>query len=605
MRTNEKYDYGRLFRRLWRYYKPYKWILFTDLFAVVAGAAFGLAVPYLLKILVDRAVPSRDAGALLAVAATVAVLALARYAANYYSLYMGHALAARMERDMRRDLFRKIEGMSFSFFDERKTGELMSRMINDVGKVSDAVNHAPEDLLLAAFTIAGSYAVLFSLHPPLALVSLVPLPLMVLYSGLLGGRILKGFERANDAVAEVNAKVENIVAGIRVVQSFAREEEEERRFASLNEENYRAWNSVLRTLGWYFGGVDLMRDLSRLLIVAAGGWFAIQGSLSLGAFVAFVSYVGIYLEPIERLTRTVESIQRMAAGLKSFFAIMDEESAVRDAPGARELPPAVLGGICFEGVTFSYGGDRHVFRELDLGIAPGAKVALVGPSGAGKTTFCNLIPRFYEPQSGRVLLDGVDVREYRLKELRRAVGIVQQDVFLFAGTVFENIAYGKPGASREEVERAARDANAAEFVEALPKGYDTEIGERGVKLSGGQKQRLAIARAFLKNPPVLVLDEATSSLDAKSERAVQEAIARLARGRTTLIIAHRLSTVREADEILVLTEEGLAQRGRHEDLVREAGPYAELYAAQGAGILRDEEGGDGEGEAEEEAEAAL
>jgi len=232
-------------------------------------------------------------------------------------------------------------------------------------------------------------------------------------------------------------------------------------------------------------------------------------------------------------------------------------------------------------------------------------VALVGPSGAGKTTFCNLIPRFYEPQSGRVLLDGVDVREYRLKELRRAVGIVQQDVFLFAGTVFENIAYGKPGASREEVERAARDANAAEFVEALPKGYDTEIGERGVKLSGGQKQRLAIARAFLKDPPVLVLDEATSSLDAKSERAVQEAIARLARGRTTLIIAHRLSTVREADEILVLTEEGLAQRGRHEDLVREAGPYAELYAAQGAGILRDEEGGDGEGEAEEEAEAAL
>jgi len=593
--SRRSYGYGTLIKRLWRYYAPYKAILFTDLGAVVILSVLGLVLPYLLKIMVDEAVPARDLAEMLRISALVGILAFAKYAANYYSLYWGHALAARMERDMRRDFFAKLQGMSFSFFDSRKTGELMSRMTNDIGKVSDAVNHAPEDLLLAAVTVAGAYGVLFALNPILALICLAPIPLMALYTALLGGRILRGFERQNDAIAAINAKIENIFAGIRVVQSFAREKDETRRFGRLNEENYEAWRAVLNTLGWYFGGVDFLRDIARLVIIAAGGLFAVKGHLSAGSLVAFVSYVAICLEPIERLTRTVESVQRLAAGLGSFFGIMDEKSAIADAPGARELPHRIEGRVSFENVGFSYDGNKHVFKALNLDIAAGATVALVGPSGVGKTTFCNLIPRFYEAQTGRVLVDGNDVRELTLSSLRRAVGIVQQDVFLFAGTIRENLAYGRPDASAAEIEIAARDANAHDFIAELKEGYDTWIGERGLRLSGGQKQRIAIARAFLKDPPILILDEATSSLDARSERAVQEALARLVKGRTTLIIAHRLSTVRGADEIVVLTEAGIAQRGRHEELIAAPGLYRELYDSQGglgAGAdlaLRDEE----------------
>ncbi|HTX71676.1 MAG TPA: ABC transporter ATP-binding protein [Rectinemataceae bacterium] len=572
--------YGSLARRLWQYYRPYKSILFTDLAAVVILSALGLALPYLLKVMIDEAVPRHDFAEMLRISAFVAALAFAKYAVNYYSLYWGHALAARMERDMRRDFFGKLQGMSFSFFDRRKTGELMSRMTNDIGKVSDAVNHAPEDLLLAVVTVAGAYGVLFALDPLLALICLAPIPLMAFYTALLGGRILRGFERQNDAVAAINAKIENIFAGIRVVQSFAREPEEARRFGQLNEENYQAWRAVLNTLGWYFGGVDFLRDLARLVIIAAGGLFAVRGRLSAGSLVAFVTYVGICLEPIERLTRTVEAIQRLAAGLRSFFGIMDERADIADLPGARSLPARVRGELGFETVTFSYDGNRHVFRDLDLVIPAGSTVALVGPSGAGKTTFCNLIPRFYEPQSGRVTIDGVDVKEYTLASLRAAVGIVQQEVFLFDGSIRDNIAYGKHGASQADVEAAARRANAHEFILELDRGYESQVGERGVRLSGGQRQRIAIARAFLKDPPILILDEATSSLDARSERAVQEAVRRLVNGRTTLVIAHRLSTVKDADEIIVITEEGIAQRGRHDELIAVPGLYRELYDSQ-------------------------
>jgi ATP-binding cassette subfamily B protein len=328
-------------------------------------------------------------------------------------------------------------------------------------------------------------------------------------------------------------------------------------------------------------------------VIAAGGYFAVKGSLSLGSFVAFVSYAAICFEPIERLTRTVELTQRLSAGMQSFFSIMDEDPKIQDALHAKPLPELMRGKIDFRNVSFSYDGNRHVFRDLDLEIQPGSTVALVGPSGAGKTTFCNLIPRFYEPQSGTVHLDDRDVKDYRIKDLRRSVGIVQQDVFLFAGTVGENIAYGREGATQAEIEASARDANAHEFIAELPKGYDTNIGEKGVKLSGGQKQRIAIARAFLKDPRILILDEATSSLDAKSERAVQEALKRLVKGRTTLIIAHRLSTVREVDEIIVLTEEGIVQRGTHAELITAPGLYQDLYATQQEGggadlVLADE-----------------
>ncbi|NLJ45825.1 MAG: ABC transporter ATP-binding protein [Treponema sp.] len=579
---------GAVLLRLVPYYKPYALTLTADLLAVLVAAALSLALPMVLRSLVDEVVPSGDARRLLGLSALVLGLSVGKFAANFFTLYAGHAFAVAMERDLRRDFFDKLTRMSFSFFDDRKTGELMSRMSNDINKVSDAVNHVPEDILLTLATTVGTFAVLASLDPALAVISFLPIPLAALYSGPLGGRILTGFEKANDAVAGVSVRIESVVSGMRTVQAFAREPQEIRRFGELNRAIYEAWRGVLWSLGAFFGGADFLKDLARLVVTAAGGWFALKGRISPGTLVAFLFYANLILEPVDRLTRTVEATQRLAAGLKNYFEILDEEPAIRDRPDALHLERP-KGGIRFENVTFGYARGRHVFRRLTADIAPGSTVALVGPSGAGKTTFCSLIPRFYEPREGRVLLDGRDVREYRLADLRRAVGIVQQDVFLFPGTVRENIRYGRPESSDAEVEVAARSANAHEFIRDLPEGYDTDIGERGIKLSGGQKQRLSIARAFLKDPAVLILDEATSSLDVKSEQAVQEALKRLTRGRTTLIIAHRLSTVRGADEILVLTEEGIVERGAHERLLEARGTYADLYALQTQGIAVEED----------------
>ena len=581
------------FARILPYYRPYALILAVDLLSVVAIAASSLAVPYLLKYMVDVLVPAADFRMLRTLTLAAAAADGVKYAATYYTLFAGHVMAAKMERDLRRDFFRKLQRMSFSFFDARKTGELMSRLTNDIGKVTDAVNHAPEDILLSILMVVFSAILLFSLNPLLAVFCFVPLALMIVYSGLLGGRIRAGFERVNDAVADINAKTENIVAGIRVVQAFARESEEEKRFDELNEKHYLSWRTVLNRLGWFYSGVDLMKDLSRLIVLVVGGYLVLRGSMTLGTLVAFLSFVAVYMEPVERLSRTVEMVQRMNAGLKNFFDIMDEPEAIRDAEDALSLPP-VRGRIGFDRVSFSYDGNRHVFRGLSLVVEPGRTVALVGPSGAGKSTFASLIPRFYEASEGVVSLDGIDVRRLRLAELRGAIGLVQQDVFLFAGTVRENLSYGKPDASDAELRTAAARANAKDFIEALPTGYETWIGERGVRLSGGQKQRLSIARAFLKDPPVLILDEATSSLDAESEAAVQDALKRLMGGRTTIVIAHRLSTVREADEIVVLTEDGIAERGTHAELLSGGGLYARYYAGRKSDLLGDEEAANGD-----------
>ncbi|UCF97898.1 MAG: ABC transporter ATP-binding protein [Spirochaetaceae bacterium] len=576
-----------MIRRVLVYYRPYWYLLASDLIAVTLIAALTIAVPYLLKVMVDTLIPAGDLKGIFRLGLLVTLMMLAKYGCNFYTLYAGHLMAVKMEKDMRRDLFYHLQSLSFRFFDNRQTGELMSRMINDIGRVTDAVNHAPEDIFLAVSMILGSYIVLFTLNWKLALICLLPVPIMAAYSGLLGGRIRRGFQGINDAIAEINAKVENIISGIRIMQSFTREKQEREHFDHLNRSYYRSWRSVLWILGSFYGGVFLMQDVSRLVIIVAGGLFVISGALSLGTLVAFIFYVGIYLEPIERLSRTVEMVQRMGAGLKRFFEIMDEKPDIREVPGAAALK-AIAGRIDFENVTFSYDTRRHVLRNLNLTIAPGSVVALVGPSGAGKTTFCHLIPRFYEPEAGRVLVDGMDVGRVSLKSLREAIGIVQQDVFLFTGTIRDNIAYGKPGATLEEIEQAARRAGAHSFIHELPAGYDTHIGEKGVKLSGGQKQRVSIARAFLKNPRILILDEATSSLDTHTEMIIQEALEKLIEGRTTLIIAHRLSTIRNADEIVVLTEAGIVQRGTHAQLIGQAGLYADLYNAQ-TGLIPDEE----------------
>ena len=576
-----------LLRRVLVYYRPYWPLLASDLVAVALVAALTIAVPYLLKIMVDSLIPSGDLRGILQLGLLITLMMLAKFGCNFYTLYAGHLMAVKMEKDMRRDLFYHLQTLSFRFFDNRKTGELMSRMINDIGRVTDAVNHAPEDIFLALTMILGSYGVLFTLNWKLALICSIPIPIMAAYSGLLGGRIRRGFEGINDSIAEINAKVENIISGIRVMQSFTREKQERENFDALNRTYYRSWRSVLWILGSFYGGVSLMRDVSRLVIIVAGGLFVISGGMSLGTLVAFIFYVGIYLEPIERLSRTVEMVQRMGAGLRRFFEIMDEQPDVRDAPDAVKLAVS-SGGIEFQDVTFSYDRHRHVLRNLNLTIQPGSVVALVGPSGAGKTTFCHLIPRFYEPEEGRVLIDGTDVGTVSLHSLREAIGIVQQDVFLFTGTIRDNIAYGRPGANEHQVEQAARQAGAHSFILELPAGYDTHIGEKGIKLSGGQKQRISIARAFLKDPRILILDEATSSLDTHTEMIIHAALEQLISGRTTLIIAHRLSTIRGADEIVVLTEAGVVQRGTHSELIGQPGLYAELSNAQ-TGLLPDRE----------------
>jgi ATP-binding cassette subfamily B protein len=516
----------------------------------------------------------------------LAAAGLVKGALGYYTIYAGHLLAIGIERDMRRDFFYHLQRQSFGFFDNRKTGELMSRMINDIEKVTDAVNHAPEEIFLAAVTILGSFSVMFTLNPRLALISFISIPLMFLYSQFFGRRLLSGFEKINDATADINAKVENSISGIRVVQSFTGEKHEQDLFDSLNREFYLSWKGALRNLSWFFSGIDVMRDVCRVIIVLAGGFMVVDGDLSPGTLVAFLFYVGIYLDPIERLTRTNELIQKMAAGTKSFFALLDETPEVRELPGAVDMD-GVRGDIVFDDVTFSYNDGRQVFSGLRLSVPAGRTVAIVGPSGAGKTTFCNLIPRFYEPQSGSIRIDGRDIRSFTLDSLRAQIGIVAQDVFLFTGTIRENIAYGRPGASDDEIIEAAVRAHAHSFIAELPAGYDTFIGEKGVKLSGGQKQRISIARVFLKNPRILIFDEATSSLDVKSEQVIQKAMAGLVKGRTAFIIAHRLSTIRHADEIVVLSERGIEQRGTHRELLASEGLYASLYRAQQHGVLPD------------------
>ncbi len=574
------------FKKLLTYYRPYRFLLWSDIAAVLIISLVSMAIPYILKILVDDAVMAGDGAMIVKMAVYLTAAAILKGALGFYTIYAGHLLAVKMERDMRRDLFYHLQRQSFSFFDNRKTGELMSLMINDIGKVSDAVNHAPEEIFLAVVTIIGSFTIMMSLNAKLALISFIPIPLMILYSNSFGKKLLSGFEKINDSTADINAKVENSISGIRVVQSFTGEAYEQRLFDSLNHQYYTSWKGALLNLSWFFGGIDMMRDISRVIIVLAGGFMVVGGNLSAGTLVAFLFYVGIYLDPIERLTRTNELIQKMAAGVKNFFAIMDEAPEVRELPGASEMD-GVRGDIRFENVMFSYNDGKKVFSGLDLDVPAGKTVALVGPSGAGKTTFCNLIPRFYEPQSGAVRIDGRDVRDFTLPSLRRNIGIVQQDVFLFTGTIRENIAYGKPDASMEEITAAAIRAHAHQFIIELPDGYDTFIGEKGVKLSGGQKQRISIARVFLKNPRILIFDEATSSLDVKSEQVIQKAMEELVKGRTAFIIAHRLSTIRHADEIVVISENGIEQRGTHRELLETDGLYASLYRTQQHGMIPD------------------
>jgi ATP-binding cassette subfamily B protein len=565
-----------MFRRFLSYYRPYRGLLIFDIVTAMLHTVFILLIPLLVRGLLKADV-YEDVNALtvriVLLFGAVALMALT----SYINTKWGHFLGARLETDMRRDLFTHLQKLSFSYYDNAKTGHLVSRMANDLTNISELAHHGPENMLISGGLLVGAFGVMLWFSPLLALIAFIPLPFIFGWSLLFGGRMLRGFRATRERVADINSSVENSIQGIREVKSFANEEYEILKFGEINTEFRRTKEGMYSTLAGFFGGMVFLMESYSIIVIAGGAVLVRAGRIDLADVVAFLLYVRFLLMPIRRLVGFVEQLQQGAASFGRFLEILDVEPEIVDGPGAEEVG-RLQGEVRLEGVTFRYPGTEEVvLREVDLHVPAGRTVALVGESGAGKSTIAALIPRFYELQEGRVTIDGRDVREMTMSSLRRNIGIVRQDVFLFDSTIRENIMFGDPQADDASLVEAARRANILGFIEGLAAGFDTLVGERGVKLSGGQKQRISIARVFLKNPPILIFDEATSSLDAESEALIRAAMDELCRDRTTLVIAHRLSTVRSADRTYVLRGGELVEQGTHEELLGEGGYYSELY----------------------------
>lgn len=568
-------------KKLLSFYKPYKGIFFADLLCSLIAAAIGLILPLGAGYITDN-ILSGDLSAaperILKTGGLLLVLVLVQAWCSYFMDYQGHAMGARMERDMRAQLFRHCEKLSFSYYDEHPVGDLMSRVTNDSLSLAEFFHHVPEDVLVNAIKFVGASVILWNIHWQMTLVILCFLPFMLAYTLYFNKKMAAALAQGREDMGEVNAQAEDSLSAIRMVQSFGNEGVEAQKFDRQNEKFLDSRKKSYRGEALCWGGMNAFSSLLPIAVVVFGGLAMVNGGFSLSNLVVFLLYVSYFTQPIQSLVNTSRLIQEGRTGFRRFMEILETKPEITDAPGARELP-RVKGEIRFSHVGFRYGEGDALFRDLNLTIQAGEYVALVGASGAGKTTLCSLIPRFYDVESGEISLDGIPVKSVTLHSLRENVGVVQQDVELFTGSVAENIAYGKPGASLEEIRAAAQKAGAEEFIEKLPQGYDTDIGPRGVKLSGGQQQRLSIARAFLKDPPILILDEATSALDSQSEQVVQRSLEDLARHRTTLVIAHRLSTIRGAGRILVLDDTGICEEGTHESLLAQGGVYAQLYEA--------------------------
>lgn len=571
---------SKLLKRFAPYYKPYIGILLFDLLCAALTTVCELVLPMIVREITNRATASLEAltvGFVLKVGAFYLVLRIIDTAANYYMASVGHIMGTKIETDMRRDMFSHLQRLSFSYYDNTKVGTIMSRITNDLFDVTEFAHHCPEEFFIAFVKIAAAFIILCTVNIPLTLIIFAVIPPMIFVLQFFNRRMKFGFRESRKTVAELNSSVEDSLLGIRVVQSFANEKIEEEKFENGNSAFLRIKSKVYRYMGGFQSCTRFFDGLMYIIVVVAGAIFIINGKIAAADLVAYLLFVSTLLTSIRRIVEFGEQFQRGMTGIERFAEIVDREPDIKDKPGARELNN-IKGRICFEDVSFKYETDtKQVLSHLSLTVEAGRSIALVGPSGGGKTTICSLIPRFYEVDDGRITVDGIDIRDITLSSLREHIGIVQQDVYLFSGSVYSNIAYGCPGAEPERIYEAARLAGADEFINTLPNGYDTYVGERGVKLSGGQKQRISIARVFLKNPPILILDEATSALDNESEYLVQKSLERLARGRTTLTIAHRLTTVKNADEILVLTEDGIAESGTHHQLLAAGGIYAGLY----------------------------
>ncbi len=569
-----------------RYYRPYQAVFYLDLVCAAIISVIDLAYPQILRTL-TRTLFREEAGQVLGALVPIALGLFVMYGVQafckYYVSYQGHMMGAHMERDMRQQLFDHYEKLSFSYYDNNNSGQMMSKLVSDLFDIAEFAHHGPENLFISVIKIAGSFVCLFLINGRLAAALLVIVLFMIFFSARQNARMQETFMDNRRKIGDVNASLQDTLAGIRVVQSFANEDVERKKFRRSNENFLQSKNNNYRCMGSFMGGNLFFQGMMYLVTVVYGGWLIAQGQMAADDLAMYALYISIFISPIQILVELAEMMQKGLSGFKRFLAVMETEPEIVDAPDAEELKE-VKGQVSYQDVSFQYNDEEEVLRHVSFEIPAGRSVALVGPSGGGKTTICSLLPRFYNVTGGKILIDGKDVSRVTLKSLRSMIGIVQQDVYLFCGTVKDNIAYGKPGASMEEIMEAAKKANIHDFIMSLPDGYDTFVGERGTRLSGGQKQRISIARVFLKNPPILILDEATSALDNESERHIQMSLEKLSKDRTTITIAHRLSTIRNADEIIVINNEGIAERGNHKELMGKGGIYAHYYQMQFEGL---------------------
>lgn len=569
-----------MFKKFISYYRNHLGLFIIDMIAALIMAGIDLLYPSFTRTFMNDYIPNSNVSAMISVSILLLILFIIRLICNHIVNYWGHIMGCRMEFDMRQDLFKKFQTLNFSYYDENKTGVIMSRLVGDLRDITELAHHGPEDIFISLIMIIGSFIILFNINALFTLLIFPIILLIIIFSLWRRNAMMIGFRRTRQTQGEINAQIESSIGGIRLTKSFANEDYEYQKFTENNERYAASWNNALFQMSVFQSGNNFLIDLLNLALLIIGGLLVYQGSITFGDFTAFLLYVNFLIKPIQRLINFMQQFQTGMAGFERFYEIMLLEPKIKSEPKSLELKNP-KGKIQFNYVNFKYeANDGHVLTDFNITIEPGKKIALVGESGVGKSTISLLIPRFYDVTSGEILIDDINIKNYDLDSLRKNIGHVQQDVYIFYGNIRDNILYGNPEATEEEMIAAAKKARIHDFIMSLEHGYDTTVGERGVKLSGGQKQRIAIARVFLKNPTILILDEATSALDNITEMLIQEALDELTVGRTTIIIAHRLSTVKKADEILVLTKDGISERGTHQELIEANGYYAKLYQSQ-------------------------
>jgi ATP-binding cassette subfamily B protein len=568
-----------MYKRLMPYYKPHMKLFLFDMFCAMIVAVVDLIFPMYSREMINRLIPQGKIDLMVRYSVLILILYLIRTMCHYFMNYWGHVMGSRIEYDMRSQLFEHLQGLHIKFFDENKTGQIMSRLVGDLGEIAELTHHGPEDLFISIILLSGSFVILFRINIILTALTLVMVVLLVFFTINRRNHLSSSFMEVRKMHGEINSKIENSISGIRLTRSFANEEYEMNEFDKNNTLHRDSKKEAYRAIGIFSTGTVFLADTINLVVIGIGGYFVYNGSINLGDLVAFLLYASFFIRPIRRLIQFTQQYQRGIVGFKRFLEILDTENIILESEDPVEVDE-LNGDIRFRDVSFSYDGKNDVLKDFNLQVEQGKTVALVGHSGVGKTTISNLIPRFYDVTDGAILINDINIKDYSLKSLRSNIGFVQQDVYIFYGTILENITYGNPGASYEEVIEASKKASIHDFIMGLPDGFETVVGERGIKLSGGQKQRISLARVFLKNPPILILDEATSSLDNESERAIQKSIELVSQDRTAIVIAHRLSTIVGADQIVVIDENGIIENGSHKELLDMNGSYKKLFESQ-------------------------